>query len=318
MALFKNAIQEHIISEAEKAVLQQRPAGSQLELGTQEYVCFALTGIFVMGGKQQTRFDHLPFSELEHRQTRYPTFGLIGFDQFGIVKFGTMQPTWAWQQQMEESLRKYIETYGIGIDMYSLSYAQQFLQCIPLPTVNDLTTSSQWKPFIKEFICALHCFTDEDSEYMVTEKEADTAGDDVDNTVTVYIPSTMQDTLLVGIFNHFVSNIPEVDFGVSIPETMNQIAVLREVELQSGNGNASLNVSREERVLARQFMRPRTPPQCVFNNIHDTTKPMLRQACVVYFRWTHKCIPGSPGGTIHWAWYTTSTNDEDSSPPLDD
>ena len=331
MAYFNSTLQEQVIERANSAVLRQSPQGEgdPLTLTTKEHVYFAACGYFVYGGQSPQKFRHLPFFKEEYRTTGYPCFALVGYDHFDIIKFGFIQPVMVWENQMQQSFLKYSETHGKGIDKGSLMYALRFLQCIPLPTITDLISEKdvyQWKPFIKTFIGALHGLVDEWG-YRYT------AGDvEMPVTLSLCVPPALRDTLLVGVFNTFLSNVAGVDYGTHVADTMGRLSEQNQ-ELQSGNVSASVAFSREEGLLVKQFLRPRTSAQCVFNSMQDPTDTSLRGACVAYFRWTFKVIrghmedednslsetlpPDSLAGTIHLAWYSTSTEDEDPSPSLD-
>ena len=317
MAFFPCELQKQIIQQAVAAVTQQSPPGTCVEFSTLDYVHFAVTGIVIIGADAQVNCGHLPYAEREYERTPYPTYGRMGFDYFGIIRFGTVQPCFAWEEQIAQSVRKYVTTYGKGIDKCSLIYALQFLQCIPLPTVTDLSDSSQWKPFIKTFIHALHGWVDDDGRMMGAEE---------DDTIALTVPPTVRDVLLIGVFNNFISNTPDGILGCSISDTVSRLKAL-EPEWRDNDVNTSLLYARVEQLLAIQFRRPQTPLQYAFSSIPDPTTPSLRAACVAYFRWTFEVISNHdqdsehPGfdlylpsdlvaGTIHMAWHSTSTSDE--------
>ena len=151
-------------------------------------------------------------------------------------------------------------------------------------------------------------------------------------TLSLCIPPSLRDTLLVGVFNTLLSNVAGVDYGTHVADTMDRLATLNQ-RLQSGNVSASSAFSREGCLLVKQFPRSRTSAQCVFNSMQDPMDTSLRGVCIAYFRWTFKVIrghmedqdnplsetlpPDSLAGTVHLAWYSTSTDNKDPSPPLD-
>ena len=81
-------------------------------------------------------------------------------------------------------------------------------------------------------------------------------------------------------------NIPEVDFGSSISDTIDRLAALKQ-RLQNGRVSASSAFSQEECVLVNQFLRPRTPLQCTLNIMQDSTKPRSPSGVRPYFRNGH-------------------------------
>ena len=142
--------------------------------------------------------------------------------------------------------------------------------------------------------------------------------------------------MLVDIFNTFLSsfNIPEVDFGCSISDTIDRLVALKQ-RLQNGRVSASSAFPQEECVgqsvhspshtIAMHFKQYARLDEAhspsgvrpIFSKwtltvCHDHTKSERGR----YHSIGEMSSPEFLAGTIHSAWHSSSTGDEDPSPSL--
>ena len=82
-------------------------------------------------------------------------------------------------------------------------------------------------------------------------------------------------------------NIPEVDFGSSISDTIDRLAALKQ-RLQNGRVSASSAFSQEECVLVNQFLRPATIAMHFEHYARLDEAPLSERRASVFSKWTYK------------------------------